>query len=69
MFSCKKDYYYFYYFDIFNLVKETAKNVKELQEALINQYKIETIKPMITNIETNLYIGKYDFSDSSPPTS
>jgi hypothetical protein len=30
---------------------------------------IETIGPIIDSIENNLYSGKYDFNDSSPPTS
>jgi hypothetical protein len=30
---------------------------------------IETISPIVDAIENNLYSGKYDFNDSSPPTS
>jgi hypothetical protein len=29
----------------------------------------ETIGPIVDSIENNLYSGKYDFNDSSPPTS
>lgn len=51
------------------LFKESNKKVDELKEALLKQYMVETIKPITSNIETNLYIGKYDFTDSSPPIS
>ena len=43
--------------------------VKELQENLLNRYMQEAIGPIVDSIEENLYSGKYDFSDSSPPAS
>ncbi len=29
---------------------------------------IETIGPIVDSIENNLYVGRYDFTESSPPT-
>jgi hypothetical protein len=43
--------------------------VKELQDNLLNRYMQEAIGPIVDSIEENLYSGKYDFSDSSPPES
>lgn len=51
------------------VIKESKKNVKELQEVLLRQYMEETIGPIVDDIEVNLYAGRYDFNDSSYPTS
>lgn len=56
------------YKQIDQVIKESKKNVKDLQDSLLKQYMIETIGPIIDSIENNLYVGRYDFSDSSPPT-
>ena len=49
-------------------VQESKKNVKDLQESILNQYMVEAIGPIVARIENNLYAGRYDFNDSSPPT-
>lgn len=43
--------------------------VKELQDDLLRKYMEEAIGPIVDSIEENLYAGKYDFSDSSSPSS
>lgn len=55
------------YKQIDQVIKESKKNVKDLQDALLKQYMLETVGPIIDSIETNLYVGKFDFSDCSPP--
>jgi len=51
-----------------SIIDATENRAKELQNVLMDQYQLETIKPIITSIENNLYIGKFDFNDSPPPT-
>lgn len=55
------------YKHIDQIVDTVNKNVKDIKEAIINQYMLETIKPITLSIETNIYMGKFDFSDCSPP--
>ena len=50
-----------------NWIKESKKNIKELQDALIQQYIKESVDPIVETIETNLYMGRYDFTESSQP--
>ncbi len=56
------------YKQIDQVVKESKKNVKDLQDSLLKQYMIETIGPIIDAIQDNLYAGRYDFNDCSAPT-
>lgn len=56
------------YKQIDQVIKESKKNVKDLQDSLLKQYMIETIGPIVDSIESNLYVGRYDFTESSPPT-
>lgn len=51
------------------ILKESKKNVQEQQDMVLKQYQQEVINPIVQSIETNLYIGHYDFTDSSTPTS
>jgi hypothetical protein len=51
------------------ILKEAKKNIKELQDLLLKQYMTEVITPIVDSIEGNLYVGKFDFMDSSQPTS
>ena len=57
------------YKQIEQVIKESKKKVKELQDSLLKQYMIESVGPIVDSIETNLYIGRYDFTESSPPKS
>lgn len=56
-------------FSIFSILKESKKDIKELQEILLVRYMKETVQPIVDQIEVNLYAGRYDFNDSSPPIS
>ncbi|CAF0899139.1 unnamed protein product [Brachionus calyciflorus] len=49
------------------VIKESKKNLKELQDMLLKQYVSEATKPIVDNIESNLYAGRYDFSECSAP--
>lgn len=51
------------------VIKESRKNVKELQEVLLRRYMQEAVGPIVDSIEENIYAGRYDFNDSSAPTS
>jgi len=57
------------YKQIDQVIKEIKKNVKDLQDALLKQYMVETVGPIIDSIENNLYVGRFDFNDCSPPIS
>lgn len=50
------------------VIKESKKKVKELQDSLLKQYIHDIVKPISDSIEENLYAGKYDFANSSTPT-
>ena len=56
------------YKQIDQIIKQSKKNVKELLDTLLRQYLHETIDPVVESIESNLYSGRFDFNDCSPPT-
>jgi vacuolar-type H+-ATPase subunit C/Vma6 len=55
------------YKHIDQIIEKINKSVKDLKDAILNQYMIETIKPITSSIELNIYMGKYDFNDCPKP--
>jgi hypothetical protein len=57
------------YKQVDQIEKESKKSMSELLGRLLEQYKVEVAKPILDSIENNIYMGRYDFSDSATSTS